>query len=53
MPDGGKSIVVKINNLCPSDGNPLCAAPVGELVETPTVETSRGGSGNVADRWNL
>ena len=27
MPDGGSSIVVKINNLCPDDGNPLCSYP--------------------------
>lgn len=27
---GSKGIVVKVNNLCPADGNPLCAAPVGE-----------------------
>ena len=31
MPDGGNSIVVKVNNLCPDAGNPLCAYPVGEL----------------------
>ncbi|KAL2038165.1 hypothetical protein N7G274_009113 [Stereocaulon virgatum] len=28
VPEGGNTIVVKINNLCPADGNPLCAAPV-------------------------
>lgn len=28
MPDGGNSIVVKVNNLCPDAGNPLCAYPV-------------------------
>ena len=27
MPDGGNSIVVKVNNLCPDDGNPLCSYP--------------------------
>ncbi len=31
MPDGGSSIVVKVNNLCPDDGNPLCAQPESEL----------------------
>jgi hypothetical protein len=31
MPEGGNTIVVKINNLCPVEGNPLCAAPVGEF----------------------
>ena len=31
MPDGGNSIVVKVNNLCPDDGNPLCAQPESEL----------------------
>ena len=31
MPDGGNSIVVKVNNLCPDAGNPLCAYPVGEF----------------------
>ena len=30
MPDGGNSIVVKVNNLCPDDGNPLCAQPESE-----------------------
>ncbi|KAK3178537.1 hypothetical protein OEA41_000674 [Lepraria neglecta] len=34
MPEGGTSIVVKVNNLCPDDGNPLCAQPVGELIYT-------------------
>lgn len=34
MPEGGNSIVVKVNNLCPADGNPLCAQPVGELIYT-------------------
>ena len=24
---GGKSIVVKVNNLCPAQGNPLCSQP--------------------------
>ena len=28
---GANEIVVKVNNLCPDDGNPLCAAPEGEL----------------------
>ena len=31
MPDGGSSIVVKVNNLCPDDGNPLCAQPESEF----------------------
>ena len=31
MPVGGNSIVVKVNNLCPDDGNPLCAQPESEL----------------------
>ena len=31
MPEGGsaQSIVVKVNNLCPDDGNPLCSMPQG------------------------
>lgn len=41
MPEGGNTIVVKVNNLCPADGNPLCAAPVGEFESFARV--SRGG----------
>ena len=28
---GANEIVVKVNNLCPADGNPLCAQPAGEF----------------------
>ena len=28
---GANEIVVKINDLCPDDGNPLCAQPAGEF----------------------
>ena len=29
MPEGGNSIVVKVNNLCPAEGNPLCSYDKG------------------------
>ncbi|KAK0515881.1 hypothetical protein JMJ35_001915 [Cladonia borealis] len=32
MPDGGNSIVVKVNNLCPDAGNPLCSYSVDKDV---------------------
>ena len=28
---GANEIVVKVNNLCPDEGNPLCAQPEGEI----------------------
>ena len=40
LPQAGTSIVVKVNNLCPADGNPLCSQSsltaqnsLGELYE--------------------
>ena len=41
MPDGGNSIVVKVNNLCPDDGNPLCAQAESELFFPFSVSMTR------------